>query len=306
MAPEQRGPDGAAAVPGPTTDAERAHFLRYTRPERWPILDHFPVSPAVREEMLAEMLGWNADQIRNCVSELTATAEATAGVLLADPDYRVAVRSLPFRAGDRIAAVGDSLTADRLGWFDLIVASMRLAGDDDVVTHNLGVSGSTSADALERFDILEAFRPTHVLMMLGTNDARRHGRRRDHRMVSPEETRRNLSALVDLVVNDLSAQLVVLTPPPADQTRISAFFPDSTVRWSAAEIDAVAAVVRQVARGCIDLHDALPAERLGDLMEPDGVHLNVAGQQVVARAVVQALAGGSPAGRPAAAVAVTR
>ena len=41
-----------------------------------------------------------------------------------------------------------------------------------MATHNLGLSGNTTADALERFDLLEAFRPTHVLVMLGTNDAR--------------------------------------------------------------------------------------------------------------------------------------
>lgn len=300
MSPEHRGPDdGAPAVTGPTTDQERAHFVRYTRLERWAMLDRFPVSSTLREELLAQMIGWNAGQVRGCVGDLTATAEASAGVLLADPAYRAALDRLPFRAGDRIAAVGDSLTADRLGWFDLIVASVRLAGGQDIVTHNLGVSGSTSADALERFDILEAFQPTHVLMMLGTNDARRHGRRRDHRMVSPDETRRNLSALVDLVVNELSAEIVLLTPPPADQTRISTFFVDSTVRWSAAEIDALAAVVREVAPDCIDLHTALAVEHLGELMESDGVHLNVAGQQVVARAVVQNLAGGLPAaGRP--------
>lgn len=271
------------------------------------MLDRFPVSLAVREELLAQMLGWNAGQVQDCVSDLTASAEATAVVLLADPAYRAALDRLPFRAGDRIAAVGDSLTADRLGWFDLIMTSLRLAGGQDVVTHNLGVSGSTTADALERFDILEAFRPTHVLMMLGTNDARRHGRRRDHRMVSREETRRNLTALVDLVVNELSAEIVLLSPPPADQTRISTFFVDSTVRWTAAEIDAVAAVVREVAPDCIDLHAALPADRLGELMESDGVHLNVTGQQVVARAVVQNLAGSVPAaGRPAVGATVTR
>jgi acyl-CoA thioesterase-1 len=233
VTPEHRAPPRpATAAVAPSTDQERAHIVRYTRPERWSILDRFPVSAAVCGEMLAEMLGWSADQVRSCVSALTTGVADTADAMLEDPTFRTALANLPFRTGDRIAAVGDSLTADRLGWFDLIVASMRGHGDLDVVTQNLGVSGSTTADALERFDILEAFRPTHVLMMLGTNDARRHGRLRSHRMVSPQETQRNLSALIDLVVNELSAQIIVITPPPADQTRISAFFTDSTTHRS--------------------------------------------------------------------------
>lgn len=291
MAPEHRTADRRAPVAVvPTTDQERAHFVRYTRPERWPILDRFPVSAPLREDLLAQMLNWSVEQVRSCVNATAAMASDIAAAMLTEPLYAAAVAGLPFRAGDRIAAVGDSLTADRLGWFDLIVASMRLAGHQDVDTHNLGLSGSTTADALERFDILEAFRPTHVLLMLGTNDARRHGRRRDHAMVSPGETQRNLAALIDLVANELSAEIVILTPPPGDQTRISAFFTDGTVRWTAAELDAVAAVVREIAPDCIDLHTALAAEDLGGLMELDGVHLNPAGQQVVARAVVRKLA----------------
>ena len=263
------------------------------------MLDRFPVPPALREELLARMLAWTPAQVRDCVSALATAANDIAGDLMTDPVFRAAVDGLPFRAGDRIAAVGDSLTADRLGWFDLMVASMHLAGDNGVITHNLGLSGSTSADALERFDILEAFRPTHVLVMLGTNDARRHGRRHHHRMVSPAETERNLSALIDLVMDELSAQVVILTPPPADQTRISAFFDDSTVGWSASEIDAVATVVRTVAPDCIDVHRVLDTGHLAELMESDGVHLNATGQRVLTRAVVQALAIDPPSARAA-------
>ena len=287
MAPElgdRRGSTAAAARPA--TDAERVHFVRYTRPERWPILDRFPVSADVLDELLAQMVAWTADDVRDCLRSFDSRAEEIAGELLTESGYRAAVRALPFSAGDRIAAVGDSLTADRLGWFDLFAASMRRTGRGDVVLENLAVSGSTTADALERYDLLEAFEPTHVLVMLGTNDARRHGRRYDARMISPAETRRNLTALLDLVVHDLRADVVLMTPPPADQQRISAFFDGGAVRWSAPELDGVAAIVRDLAPHCIDVHAALQAHPLDALMEDDGVHLNARGQQVLARQVV--------------------
>ena len=208
--------------------------------------------------------------------------------MLIDPDYRAAIEALPFAPGDRVAAVGDSLTADRLGWFDLIARSMAAAGHPAVVTGNLAVSGSTTADALERFDILEAFQPTHVMVLLGTNDARRHGRIRPQRMVSLAETERNLAALIELVA-ELSAEVLVVTPPPGDQSRISLFFDDNPVQWSAADLDAIADVVRRSTPQSIDVRAALRADQLPSLMESDGVHLNPAGQQVLARHVVQAL-----------------
>ena len=42
----------ARELPRPATDQERAHFLRYTRPDRWPIFDRFPVSRSVQERSL--------------------------------------------------------------------------------------------------------------------------------------------------------------------------------------------------------------------------------------------------------------
>lgn len=158
------------------------------------------------------------------------------------------------------------------------------------------VKGSTPTQSgLLLLPLLEAFQPTHVLVMLGTNDVRRHGRRHSHRMLSTAESRRNLLALTDVIVNDLQAEVVVLTPPTADQVRIDIFFQDSAVRWAAAELDEVAQAVRNVATHCIDVHAALNGQHLGDLMEFDGVHLNLAGQQVLAR-VVQAVASGVPGG----------
>lgn len=270
------------------------------------MLDRFPVPPSLRTELLAQMLSWDCANVTKCERAMAAAATDLARAMLTDPEYRDAVHALPFREGDRVAAIGDSLTADRLGWFELLIASVRLADGNDVVAHNnLGVSGSTTADALERFDILEAFRPTHVLVMLGTNDARRHGRWRDHRMVTATQTRRTLSALLDLLVEDLQADVFVITPPPADQSRIASFFHDSPVRWSAAELDAVAQIVRDVEPHCIDVHATLQAYDLGDVMEADGVHLNVPGQQLLARAVVQAMAtGDSSRTRPPASSAI--
>ncbi len=217
-------------------------------------MDRFPVSTGLHERILSEVLGESVESTRLRLRSLLSRAEHAAAELMSDTDYRESLQELPFCAGDRIAALGDSMTADRLGWFELVCDTLGSANDTGIATHNLGLSGDTTADALERFDLLEAFRPTHVLVMLGTNDARRHGRATDHRMVTLPETRRNLEVLLDLITRTLGAQAIFITPPPADQARITTFFADAPLRWDAAELDDAAELVRTLTSDHIDIH----------------------------------------------------
>ncbi|MCO8273629.1 GDSL-type esterase/lipase family protein [Actinoplanes sp. TRM 88003] len=267
------------------TDAERRHFLRYTRTRSWPMLQRFPVGDELHTELLAQMLASSAETIRALESSLAEEAGAVAARLLTDPEHRAAVARLPFRPDDRIVAVGDSITADRLGWFDLLAHSV---GSGPVLV-NLGVSGNTTADVLERFDVVEAARPTRVLLMLGTNDVRVHGRTGGHRMTTAPETERNLRALVDLVTRDLGATVTVITPPAVDQRRIDEFFRDGPVRWRADEVAEVAEVVRKVAPDAVDLHTATADQRPDHLLEPDGVHPSRTGQRFILSRIVAEL-----------------
>jgi acyl-CoA thioesterase I len=267
------------------TDGERRHFLRYTNTGQWPMLQRFPVSDDLHAELLAQMLASTPETIRALIGSLRDEARAAAAEMLADPRYRRAVTGLPFRPQDRIAAVGDSITADRLGWFELLAASLDLTGRPVGELVNLSISGNTTADVLERFDLLEAARPTRVLLMLGTNDARAHGRTGSYRMATADETGRNLRALVDLVTRDLGAEVTVITPPAVDQARVDVFFSGAPLRWYAADVAGVARIVREIAPAAIDLGDR-PDD---DLLETDGVHPTPAGQRFILTRVVEHL-----------------
>jgi len=269
---------------------ERVRFLRYTTPERWPSFERMPVGADLQADVLAAMLGCSRAAVGELRADLARGLEAGADELLAAPDYRRALVALPFTAGSRIVALGDSLTADRLGWFELIAASLRMSGRRDLELHNLGLSGDTTADAIERFDLLAASRPTHVLLFLGTNDARAHGRSPGPRMVSPGETRRNLAALRELITGELGASVHLITPPPGDQRLITPFFAHEALRWDAAALDEVAAVVRDLDAACIDVAARMKRRGLAGLLEADGVHLTPLGQRFVAETVVRQLA----------------
>lgn len=274
------------------TDAQRREFIRYTDTRRWPLLGRFPVGEDLYDELLAQMLDCSRDTVRSIVGELTAQARRTAAEMIADGRFRDAVRALPFRPGDRVVAVGDSITADRLGWFPLLSAVTALDDRPGAEMINLGVSGNTTADVIERFDLLEAARPSHVLLMVGTNDARSHGRAVAYRMATVAETERNLRALVDLVGAGLGAGLTVITPPAVDQRRIDASFSDAVVNWNAADVDEVAGVVREVAPAGIDLHGLTRAQVGDGFLEDDGVHPTPAGQRLILAHIVAGLATG--------------
>jgi lysophospholipase L1-like esterase len=271
------------------TDDERRNFLRYTRTEEWPIFQRYPIDEELHAKLLAQMLNCTPAHVRALVQSLSDATRTSAAEMMSVQQPRAAVEALPFRDGDRVVAVGDSITADRTGWFEMLSASIDLAGNRAVARHNLGVSGNTTADVLERFDLLEAARPTFVLLMVGTNDARSHGRPISHRMATAQETERNLLALIELITIDLGASVRLITPPAVDHGLISAFFADMPLRWSPASVAEVADTVRKVDPACVDVHAAMEAYGPAGLLEPDGVHPNRAGQQFILRNVLAAL-----------------
>lgn len=277
------------SAPPLTTPEEREGFIRYTRMKRWPLLERFPVPEDLQIEMLAAMTGSPTDDVRATLAAMTASVQRDALKLMADSTFRAAVNSIPLASGDRLVAIGDSVTADRLGWFELLKASIELSGLTGVEVINLGLSGDTTADVLERLDVVETARPTWVLVMLGTNDTRYHGPKHAYRMVALAETERNMRALMEFVSGDLAADITLITPPPGDQERISFFYHDAPVGWRAAELDAVAALIRGLDPACVDVNRSMRATALADLLGPDGVHPTPAGQRHIARFAVERL-----------------
>jgi acyl-CoA thioesterase-1 len=275
------------------TDDERRNFVRYTRTRRWPLLERFPVDDRLHTELLAQMVACEPAVVRALRQGMADEVREAAVTMTADRRFRAAVRRLPFKPDDRVVAVGDSITADRLGWFELLSASLRLTGPGPEALINQGRSGDTTADVLERFDLLESARPSRVLVMLGTNDARVHGRTSGYRMVSRHETERNLRALVGLITDDLNAAVTVLTPPAIDQRRVTAHFAGAPLTWYASAVAEVAEAARKVAPTALDLHTATQRYGLDRLLEPDGVHPTVAGQSFIVTKLVDHLLGGS-------------
>ncbi|MEV8586916.1 SGNH/GDSL hydrolase family protein [Streptomyces sp. NPDC051180] len=244
------------------------------------------------ETRLADLFGLSPDDYRALLRDFDDQARSSAAELLKDPDFADRADRLPFRPGQRIVALGESTTADRLSWFSIL----RHLLPDGVELVNLAVSGLTTTQALTQLSPLSFPRPDWVLCMLGANDTQRIGAGAGApgtRLVSEAETARNLRALRDLGGRTLPdpTRWIWLTPSSLDQERADAYphFRRAGIGWSDVDIDGVAALLLEQPERTVDTRRVTAGLHLDD-----GIHLTLAGQRAVTAALVDSLAGPEP------------
>lgn len=245
------------------------------------------------ERRMAEYFGVSEDAYGLARVAFVRRVEEAAGRLLADAAVREAVARLPLADGETVAAMGDSLTDDLQSWFEIVRVVVGQAWPGRPVRWvNAGVSGETTLHLVARAEEVAQVRPSRVLVLAGTNDARRHGTAGP--LLSPDETRRNLGRIRDLVSRHGGVRVVWITPPGVLPERIArdVRFSRGAVTWRADDVRAVAEVVRGMEGPVVDVAaewgEPPPAEWLSD----DGVHPSLAGQERLARAVLLAWGAG--------------
>ena len=152
------------------------------------------VSADVLNNFVAAALHINPATLADYRRTFADSRAATVKTLLTDPDFTRTLDRLPFKPGDRVAVLGDSMSADALSWANLL-RDVLDATHHDVEVINQSVTGRTTAEPITAFPALLAERPTIILILLGVNDARRYANIAGIRVASANETRRNLSAL---------------------------------------------------------------------------------------------------------------
>ncbi|MFI9818679.1 SGNH/GDSL hydrolase family protein [Saccharothrix variisporea] len=253
------------------TTAER--LVRFQQPEK--SLNYLP---GLAQDKVAALFDLTPEAHAALLKGFEDRARAAAESLLADPELARCVDGLPFKG--HVVAIGESTTADRLSWFEILRHALR---DRDVRLTNLAVSGSTTTQALTRLPALAFARADHVLCMLGGNDVQRIG---GPRLVSREETERNLDTL--RAASGVEAW-TWLTPSRVDEERVRAYphFQRAGLSWHNEDLDAIADHLASRPEPTVDTR---PATSAPDAHLEDGVHLTVEGQQAVAAAVIRALA----------------
>ncbi|UGT40353.1 SGNH/GDSL hydrolase family protein [Nocardia yamanashiensis] len=261
-----------------------AKIIRFQQPEL-----SLPYLNGIDEAHLAALFGLEADEYRALRAELDAQVRAAAADLLTEPEFAELVDRLPFAPGARVVALGESSTADRLSWFEILRHLLELRRPDDRITlTNLAISGSTTTQVLKSSGALGFHRPDWVLCQLGGNDAQRLGPD-GPRVVSADETARNFGLLRAQGGN---ARWAWLTPTDMDEALIAEFppFRANGISWRAKDHEETAATLDARPEVVIDTLTVTHPTPEHRLFESDGVHLTPAGQIAVARVVVAELA----------------
>jgi lysophospholipase L1-like esterase len=265
--------------------------VRYSHLEKEPGLLVYQNRGVLDDQLVAALLGCDLEHLRAVRSALSSLLDLACNELFADEGFEQSVRSLPFRPGDVVVAVGDSITADAMSWAEMLATALRRAGSTGTEVINAGVSSYTTSDLIANFDSIVSRDPSYVIAMIGTNDARRHGARANARLTSPGETHRHLRLYGALVRGLGRARLILLTPPPIDEQRVRrhATFVERHVNWRSNEVVQVADIVRRQQCSVVDVHRAFVGPDLGSYLAADGVHPSVAGQQRILQVLVSAL-----------------
>lgn len=273
------------------TDPILEKLIRFQHPERV-----LPFARHLSGSTLAAIFGVDETEYRSTLDEIDRQRNAAAGRLAADPDMRTRLLSLPFRDGDRIVAIGESVTADRLSWFELLRALITSARPElHLSFENLAVSGSTSTQALAALPAIRMRSANWLFCMLGNNDSQRLSTADDTLLVSRAETVRNLAELRARALPSASSHWVWLTPTPVDEAQLAAFpfFRASGITWSNADISELSAAIPAGDDPIIDSAPAVAAAGAQAFIE-DGVHPSITAHEALAARVMVKLTEEAP------------
>jgi lysophospholipase L1-like esterase len=191
-----------------------------------------------------------------------------------------------------VVALGDSLTDDFQSWAEILARALALRrGGDGIRVVNAGVSGETTTDVRKRLVAVAREEPAWVIVLVGTNDVRRHGHGVAEPLVSREESARNLGLIRDFLGKRTRARLQWMTPPPVSEEWIAR---DRRFRlmeqgWDDSELEARAEFVHALGDPVVDLGRAFGRPCPPELLLPDGLHPSLEGQERILRALLESL-----------------
>ncbi|SIO04998.1 acyl-CoA thioesterase-1 [Agromyces cerinus subsp. cerinus] len=263
-------------------------LVRFERPER-----SLPYAWAMDDAARAAVFGADPADYAAAVHALDAQRADAVRRLAALPSVRAALDRAPFSSGRRIMAIGESTTADRLSWFELLTELFATERPGPGVQfENVAISGSTTTQALANLPALRRRQPDVVFCMLGANDARRFPGSGGDRLVSAEETARNLRLLRRDAVGAPGARWIWVAPTPIDERRVAAhpYLGGAGLAWTDADMRGTAAILREAAEPGDLVID--PADASGPMpLLDDGLHPHLDAQATLAAHVLEVLAG---------------
>jgi len=225
--------------------------------------------------VLPALVGVPAAVIADVRSHIEDRLDEAADELLQDDAVKADLARLTNSGTGSIAGIGDSLTADRLGWFALLERLCAKA-ESDIDFTNFACAGETSTQMLARLPAIARTGADLVLCLPPSNDVRRFGRNSAPTQMSSEESQRALALCRDECLR-VSRRFVFICAPGIEEraAQDSPFWQEMGVHWRAGDLDTLAAAVLALDGAAIDLRTALAGQ--AGMREPDGLHLTPGG-----------------------------
>lgn len=177
----------------------------------------FPLLPGINNrDAMAGLIGIEEEELVKLRNLFRSNSKEAALELLKDDEFNGWMDNLPFEPEDTIIAVGDSMTDDLQGWFNIFIHSLDISVPEAAFTFiNSGISYNTSSEALRRLhqDVL-AQEPDWVIIALGTFDAIRLQIAPERTLLPLSETWENLSTIADAIEKVTDNPIIWITPPP--------------------------------------------------------------------------------------------
>lgn len=261
-------------------------LIRFQRTE-----NALPFARNLDAQTLADIFGTQESEYRSVLDDLDRRRAQAAARIAASPTVDANLRALPFAQNAHLVAIGESTTADRLSWFEILRTLFKTYRPDlQLHMTNLAVSGATTGQALSMLPALRRMAPDWVFCMLGTNDSQRFDSCDGPLLVSPAETTRNLTELRTRAVPNDDVRWVWLTPTTVDEDRIARFpfFAGSGISWSNDDLMQLTPMLPTGDDLVIDSPTAIPADD-PDALADDGLHPNPAAHEALAAQVFRSL-----------------
>ena len=172
--------------------------------------------------------------------------------------------------GKKVLFIGDSLTADRLGYRGIVTKAAQIKAC------NAAISGATSTDMLRYLkDFIQSFQPDIISVMIGTNDSLIITDEKN--LVSQEEYEKNLENIL-CISKKSGAKVIISTIPPTDEKRFKSQNKSNTNKNISEYCDIIRsqAIVQNVVLN--DFAESVKDEPIEKIIESDGVHLTPYGQ----------------------------
>jgi lysophospholipase L1-like esterase len=214
------------------------------------------------------------DKVHPLAGAAAVMAQAVAGHVSRPTKPAPRPAWLPLKKRDVVVCLGDA-TTEGVAYGHQLQRALHTAGKPAPVIVSAGVGGDTLPQLAARFtrDVAPS-RPRVVIVSAGTNDALRD--------VSPDGYEKALREIV-AQTKSMKAQLVLLTPCPLANAPAEARTRAYTARLRAVAAETGCLVAEDYALLCQARACGLP------VLLADGIHLNLRGHALLARAVLDAL-----------------